>query len=81
MFSLYEILESGQVVILGDKNLGVLITWNGHSMLNLWQGDSKGKWDNNDIRTCYDINGNVDKAIRECQDWIIEISDQNGVAA
>lgn len=75
--NIYEIVESGQVVVLGNEDLGILITWNGNSMLNLWVGDySVGNWDNKDVRTRYDIDGNLDKAISESQDWVSELEEE-----
>jgi hypothetical protein len=76
--NIYEIVESGQVVVLGNEDLGILITWNGNSMLNLWVADySMGNWDNKDVRTRYDIDGSLDKAISESQDWLTELEEEN----
>lgn len=69
--NIYEIIEGGQVVISGNEDLGILITWNGGSMLNLWVRDySVGNWDNKDVRTRYDIDGNLDKALAESAEWL-----------
>lgn len=69
--NIYEIIEGGQVVISGNEDLGILITWNGGSMLNLWVRDySVGNWDNKDVRTRYDIDGNLDKALAESVEWL-----------
>jgi hypothetical protein len=75
--NIYEIVESGQVVVLGNEDLGILITWNGNSMLNLWVRDySVGNWDNKDVRTRYDIDGSLGKAIDESQDWVSELEEE-----
>lgn len=72
--NIYEIVESGQVVLSADEEMGVLITWNGNSMLNLWVRDySTGNWDNTDVRTCYDIDGSLGKALEESSEWLLEI--------
>lgn len=69
--NIYAIIESGQVVIAGNEDLGILITWNGNSMLNLWVRDySVGNWDNKDVRTRYDIDGNLGKALDESAEWL-----------
>jgi hypothetical protein len=76
--NIYEIVESGQVVVLGNEDLGILITWNGNSMLNLWVRDySMGNWDNTDVRTRYDIDGSLGKAIDESAEWLSEIEQEN----
>jgi hypothetical protein len=75
--NIYEIVESGQVVVLGNEDLGILITWNGNSMLNLWVADySMGNWDNKDVRTRYDIDGSLDKAISESQEWVSDLEEE-----
>lgn len=75
--NIYEIVEGGQVVVLGNEDLGILISWNGNSMLNLWVRDySVGNWDNKDVRTRYDIEGNLDKAIAEAQEWLSDLEEE-----
>jgi hypothetical protein len=72
--NIYEIVESGQVVLSADEEMGVLITWNGNSMLNLWVRDySTGNWDNTDVRTRYDIDGSLGKALEESSEWLLEM--------
>jgi hypothetical protein len=72
--NIYEIVESGQVVLSADEEMGVLITWNGNSILNLWVGDySMGNWHNTDVRTRYDIDGSLGKALEESSEWLLEM--------
>ena len=75
--NIYEILESGQVVVLGNEDLGILITWNGKSMLNLWLKDyPRENWANTDVRTRHQINQCLSNAISESQKWVHRLEEE-----
>jgi hypothetical protein len=35
--------------------------------------DSMGHWDNTDVRTRYDIDGSLGKALDESSEWLLEM--------
>jgi hypothetical protein len=74
--NIFEILE-GKVVVYGDAETGVIVTWNGSATFELFCERANGLFDAIEVRTRYDVDSvnSIAQARKIAEEFVEDMMD------